>query len=110
MPEFALKLSFFLYFWLQVLGSRLKQEPHLCTHAEVRDGQDRQLAEEGFSAELDFVLVFLKELFHRNRLNLHYVANVQIVDPFVLIEKSEHTTHVGLFFLQVVIVLMFVVS
>jgi len=31
-------------------------------------------------------------------LNLHDVSNVQVIDPFILIKKSENRSHVWLFF------------
>lgn len=34
------------------------------------------------------------KLLHRERLDLHYVANIQIEDPLVLVEEAEDAAHV----------------
>ena len=104
MPEFAHLFSLFLNFWLVVLGSGLEQEAHLRTHAEVGHRQYAELAEKRVPAQFDLILVLLEELLHRYRLDLHDVADVQIVDPLVLVEEAEHTAHVGLFFFELIVV------
>jgi hypothetical protein len=47
----------------------------------------------------------MKELLHWDRLDLHYVANIQIVNPLVLVQEPKDATHVWLVLLEVIIVL-----
>ena len=105
MPELAFELSFLLYFWLQVLSPRLKQESHLSAHAEVWHNQNWEFSEERVSAELHLVICLLKKVFHADRLDLHNIADVEVINPLILIQKPKHTTHVWLFFLQVLILI-----
>ena len=59
MPKFTLQLTVFLYFWLEVIGSRLEQEAHLRAHAKIRDDQDRQFAKKRVSTELNLIIGLL---------------------------------------------------
>ena len=85
MPELTLKLSLLLNFWFEVLCAWLQQEAHLSAHTEVGDNKNGQLAEEGVPTEFSFIIWLLEELLHRKGLDLHYIANIQIVDPLILI-------------------------
>ena len=104
MPTFTFKLPLFLDLWLQILRTRLQQEAHLSAHAEVRHNQDGQFAEERVSTQLQLITRLMQKLFHRDGLNLHDVANIQIEDPLVLIEEAQDTSHVRLLFFHVILV------
>jgi len=110
MPKFADLLTFFLNFWFVVLSSRLQQETHFSAHAEIGNCQDGELVEEGVPAQLYFILVLLEELLHRDWLDLHDIAYIQIVDPLVLVKEAKYTPHVGLLFFKLIILSFFVIS
>ena len=76
MPKFTLKLTLLLYFWLGDIASRLEKETHFSAHAKVRNCQNGQFAQEGVTTQLNFVLIFLKELFHGDWLYLHDITNI----------------------------------
>ena len=38
----------------------------------------------------------LHEVSHPYRLNLHYVPNVEVEDPLVLVQKAQYCAHVDL--------------
>ena len=88
MPIFAFKLALFLNFWFQILGPGLEQESHFSAHTEVGYDKDGEFTKERVSAELSLVIDLVEELLHRYRLDLHNVANIQIVNPLVLIEET----------------------
>ena len=98
-PELAFKFALFLDLGLEVGGARLQQESHLRAHAEVRHDQDGEFAEERVPAQLHLVAALVEELLHGERLDLHDIADIQIVDPLVLVEEAEHAAHVRLLLL-----------
>jgi len=104
MPIFAFQLALFLNFWFQILGSGLQQKAHFGTHAEVSNDQDGKLGKEGVPAQFAFVICFGEKFFHCYGLNLHNVANIQIVNPLVLVQKAEHAPHIRLLLLLVFII------
>ena len=50
----------------------------------------------------------MEEFFHSQRLNLHDVPDIQIVDPLVLIQEAQHAAHVWLLLLVALLIIVLV--
>lgn len=94
MPELALLLSLFLHLRLQIIRSRLQKETHFSAHAKVGDRNNRKLLQKVVPRQLHLIPILLQKLFHLKWLNLHNVSNVHIENPFVLVQKTKHRSHV----------------
>lgn len=97
-PVLLLQLSFLLGLWLHQSLPLLDDETHLCGHAEVRDDEQLKLFQEGLARQLQFIARRLHEVSHSYWLDLHDVADVQIEDPLILVQKAEHSPHIDLIF------------
>lgn len=42
------------------------------------------------------IAVRVHKVLHPGRLDLHYVANVKVEDPFILIEEAQYSSHINL--------------
>ena len=83
----------------------MQQKSHLCRHTEIANNKDAKFLEKSVTSKFKLVsLLVQKVLAHRQRTNLHYVADVQTLDPFILVQKAQNTAHVRLGILLVVIV------
>lgn len=103
MPKLTLHFALLLHFWLQVLAASVQQEPHFGRHAKVADDQDAELLEERIPGQLLLITRCLQEVLGQLKSSyLHDVADVQILNPFVLVQKSKHTPHVGELLLLVI--------
>jgi len=103
-PIFTFNFALLFDLRLQVLTSRVQQKPHLCRHAEVAHREDAQLFEEWVPWKFNFIALDLQKVcLHLQRTNLHYVPNIQILNPFILIEKTEYAAHVWLIIFVVIL-------
>ena len=75
---------------------QLMKESELSTHAKVRYCKKAKFFQDEFSWKLDLNSCWRHEILERKWCNLHNVANVQRVDPFVLIEVSKNVLHICL--------------
>jgi len=90
MPEFAL-LGSLLYrkiFELADLVLELDDEADLSGRAEVADDEEADHFEEGFSGHALVVGAHLAHFFLAKGGNLHDVADVQVLDPFGLVQEA----------------------
>ena len=96
MPVLLLELLFFFYLGLHETTAGLNDEAHLGRDTEVRDDHKLKFLQEGLTRELVLVTVGLHEVLHANWLDLHDVADVQVEDPFILVQETENSSHVDL--------------
>lgn len=95
MPVLALKLSLALDWGRKVLLSALQDESHLGGDTEVGHAQEGDLLEEGLSRQLALVAGLREHVgLEAHWLQLHDVADVEGVDPLVLVKKAKHGVHV----------------
>eukprot|EP00354_Favella_ehrenbergii_P003012 CAMPEP_0170453494 /NCGR_PEP_ID=MMETSP0123-20130129/2059_1 /TAXON_ID=182087 /ORGANISM="Favella ehrenbergii, Strain Fehren 1" /LENGTH=129 /DNA_ID=CAMNT_0010715889 /DNA_START=3398 /DNA_END=3786 /DNA_ORIENTATION=- len=78
----------------------LMQKAELCAHTEVGDGQEAQLFEHELARQLNLNRCGREEVLQGERSNLHDVANVERVDPLVLVQVSQDVLHVCVAHLQ----------
>ena len=75
---------------------QLMQEPELSPHAEVGHCKEAELLQHELSRKLDLDSRRRHEILERKWCNLHDIADVQRVDPLVLVEVPEDILHVCL--------------
>ena len=88
MPVLLFQLLFFFNLRLHETAARLNNEAHLGGDTEVRDNQKLKLLEEGLTGELVLIAVRLHEILHANRLDLHNVSDIEVEDPFILVQEA----------------------
>ena len=98
MPVFLLQLLFLFDVRLHKARPALNDKPKFSGYTEVRDHEQLQLLEERLPAELLFIPIKSKEISHPYRLDLHDVANVEVHNPFILVQESENCAQVDLVF------------
>lgn len=95
MPILTFVFTFLSYLWFKILTPRVQQESHLCAHTEVPNNHVTEFLEEAVSLKFCFVSVLSEEIVgKRDGVDLHDVSDIQILDPFVLVQKSEDRSHV----------------
>ena len=73
---------------------QLMEETELCAHAEVGHCQETELLEHEFPRKLDLQSCRRHEVLQSQRGNLHNIANIQTVDPLVLVQVAKYVLHV----------------
>lgn len=68
----------------------LHDEAHLGRNTEVGNHSEGYFKEERVTGELNFIPSVGQALRHCYGLQLHDVANIQIIDPLVLVQVAEH--------------------
>ena len=92
MPEFTLSLH---VDWIKrQFFFRADEKAKLGRNAEVGNSQKGYLLENTVTAQLHINLLIAVQIVYCQRRDLHYVTNVEQVEPLALIEVSEQDFHV----------------
>ena len=72
------------------------KEPELCSHTEVRHCQKAKLLKHKLPRQLDLNGCRREEVLEGQGSNLHYVSNIEGVDPFILVQVAQNVLHVSI--------------
>lgn len=91
-----------LTFWLLFLRLKLRifiqlqNKSNLSRHTKIRCWQNGHLLYKTLSRKLRLISLNIQHLTHFYRLNLHYVPNIDILNPLRLVQVPQHCSHVRL--------------
>ena len=74
---------------------KLMQKPELCAHTEVGDSKETKFFKDKFTGELNLDGSRRQKVLEGQWRYLHYVADVETVNPFVLVQVPKDVLHVG---------------
>jgi len=81
--------------WTHQVAPSLDQKSNFSGDAEVANADQRDLLQETVPGELKLVPLKGQEISHLDSLDLHYVADIQVVYPFVLVQIPQNALHVS---------------